>query len=358
MPTVYHDITTRTIIKGSEDFPRHSEASILELKDGSLLIAWQCHEKSGFGSGDEAPATISLMNSYDGGATWTNRRVAAKMIEGCVNCYSPALFRRRDGTISLFFKRYTHLVPGEHIFCNYYRIDSADEGESWSEEKTMWENKEYYSINHSVKRLADGSALMPIERSEGGWCAPDDHDIVSVLRSEDDFVTWTESNSITVPMRGLSEPCVAQRPDGSLNMVLRNQLGSVFCSESHDGGRTWSKPQTTGLRAPESCPCVVSVPGSDAQIVIWNNSEYDMKWYSHYGKRTPLTMAVSRDGLKTFTDCCDIETDPGRVFTNPSVTVTSSGLFLVNYWTCLYYPNGRMGNGYIDLKLASFRVEI
>ena len=82
-----------------------------------------------------------------------------------------------------------------------------------------------------------------------------------------------------------------------------------------------------------------------------------MEWRSHYGKRTPLTMAVSRDGLKTFSDFFDIETDPGRAFTNPSITVTADGLFLLNYWTCPYLPDGRMG-GLIDLKLASFRVNL
>ena len=159
-------------------------------------------------------------------------------------------------------------------------------------------------------------------------------------------------------MRGISEPCIAQRADGSLNMVLRNQLGSVFYSESFDGGKTWSKPQTTGLRAPESCSCIASIPNTDAQLVIWNNSEYDMHWFSHYGKRTPLTMAISRDGLKTFTDFIDIETDPTRVFSNPSVTFTSENLCIVNYFTEPYYPNGRMGNGYIDLKLATFRIDV
>ena len=158
-------------------------------------------------------------------------------------------------------------------------------------------------------------------------------------------------------MRGLSEPCIAQHADGSLHMVMRTQLGSVFHSYSLDDGRTWSKAQATGLHAPESCPCIVTVPGSDAQLVIWNNSEYDMNWTSHYGKRTPLTVALSRDGLKTFTDYFDIETDPNRAFTNPSITVTSDGLFVLTYWTSPYSPEGYF-LGPIDLKLATFRVKL
>lgn len=356
MSNIISDFSTRTIVAATEEFPRHSEASVLELKDGRLLIAWQRHEKSGFGSGDQAPSSIALMNSSDNGATWGNFRIAAGMIPGCVNVYSPCLYRCADGSISLFFKRYTHLVWGEEILNSYYRIDSHDEGETWGEEQLIWENAPYMTINHAAKRIASGVTLLPIERTEA-WGGPKDQSAVSVLRSEDDLHTWTESNSIRVPMRGLSEPCIAQHADGSLHMVMRNQLGSVFHSFSLDDGRTWSKPQVTGLHAPESCPCIATVPGTDAQIVVWNNSEYDMEWCSHYGKRTPLTLAISRDGLRTFEHFFDIETDPNRAFTNPSITVTSDGLFLLNYWTSPYSSDGHFG-GLIDLKLATFRIHL
>ena len=357
MSLPYYDLTVRTILPATEDLPRHSEASILELKDGRLLMAWQRHERSRFGSGDQAPATIALRNSSDGGATWENERIAAAMIPGCTNCYSPSLFRLSDGRIALFFKRYMQLETGAPILTNYYRIESADEGETWSEERALWEGRTWSTLNHAVTRLADGALLLPILFSDGACWTKEERFHVAVLRSEDDFATWTQSDDITVPMRGLMEPCIAQRPDGSLNMVMRTQLGSVFASVSRDGGRSWSKAQTTGLHAPESCPCSVMVPGTDAQIVVWNNAEYDMQWYSHYGKRTPLTMAISRDGLRTFTDVFDIETDPGRAFTNPSFTVTADGLFLLNYWSCPYAPSGRM-EGLIDLKLATFRVRL
>ena len=88
MSNPVYDLSIRTIAAATEELPRHSEASILELKDHRLLIAWQRHEKSGFGSGDQAPSTISLMNSDDSGVTWHNFRVAAGMIPGCVNVYS------------------------------------------------------------------------------------------------------------------------------------------------------------------------------------------------------------------------------------------------------------------------------
>lgn len=358
MSFIYYDFSKRVAIKATEDMPRHSEASILELNDGSLLMAWQCHMRSEHGARDKAPSTVSLMNSKDGGSTWENQRIAAKMIEGSVNVYSPSLIRNSDGSISLYFKRYMQLDVGKPILNNFYRITSHDEGNTWSEEETIWEMKTAGTINHSFKRLKDGAILIPTEFSKVGHALPNERFYVSVLRSEDDGKSFTASNEITVPMRGLMEPCISERADGSLNMVMRTQLGSVFFSESFDGGKSWSKPQTTGLRSPESCPCSVSVPNSDAQLVIWNNAEYDMFWSSHYGKRTPLTVAVSRDGFKTFTDFFDIETDPDYAFTNPSVTVTRDGLFIVNYWSSKYNEQGFFGGTAIDLNIATFRVKL
>jgi hypothetical protein len=279
------------------------------------------------------------------------------MTEGCVNVYSPTLFRNADGSISLYFKRYTQLEKGKPQLNSFYRTVSFDEGASWGEEETLWENETFGTLNHAMKRLSDGSVLLPVTEFNGNMWEAGSRSSVFVLRSEDEFSTWSASNKISVPMRGLMEPCIAERPDGTLNMVMRTQLGSVFYSESTDGGKTWSKAQTTGLKAPESCPCVVSIPNSDAQLVVWNNSEYDMSWRSHYGKRTPLTLAISHDGLRSFTDFYDIETDPGRAFTNPSVTVTEDGLFVLNYWTCPYSPEGRF-DSQIDLKIATFRIKL
>ena len=352
----FYDVSIHTAFKADENNPRHSEGTIIELKNGSLLMAWQCFEKSTNGSSDCAPATISVANSYDNGATWVNKRVVAGMTDFCVNCYSPAFFRKNDGNIVLLFRRYTQLEAGKVKLSNCYRIESSDEGETWSEEVLLWENRDMGIMNDSVRRLSDGSLLITVDINPGINSGPGDHEHVAVLRSTDDFKTYTKSNVITCPMRGLMEPCVAERSDGSLNMVMRTQLGAVYCSESTDGGKTWCEAFPTPLTAPESCPCIFSIPNTDAQLVIWNNT-YDPNFRTHFGKRSPLTMAISRDGLKTFSEFFNLETDPERAFTNPAVMVTSDGLFVLNYWTCKYSDDWLM-SGNIDLKIATFRIKL
>lgn len=127
-------------------------------------------------------------------------------------------------------------------------------------------------------------------------------------------------------------------------------------SESVDDGLTWSLPQTTGLRTPESCPELTRIPASGDLLMIWNNAPYDPGFRSHYGKRSPLTAAVSRDEGRTWEHVRDIETDPARAFSNPGCRFTSQGKAIVNYWTCEYLPDWLMKH-ITDLRVAVIDAE-
>jgi len=358
-PSVYYDQEIITVCKADQDFPRHSEATIIELEDSSLLMAWQRFEKSQHGSGDQAPSTIPLMNSSDGGRTWDNFRIVAeRRDETSTNVYSPNFLRQRNGEILLCYMEYNQLIPRQPKLATAYMIRSADEGKTFGPPETIWERDRYTMSNSCIKRLSSGRVVMPVCYAEGEVWSPTEKIHVRVIHSDDDCRSWVfREKNISLPMRGAMEPFIAELADGRLIMVMRNQLGSVFKSYSADQGENWSLPQTTGLSAPESCPYVTNIPGSDKIMVIWNNAEYNMHWSSHYGKRTPLTAAISADGGVTFTDFWDIETHPKVAFSNPGITWTRDGVCLLTYWAVPYNENWRF-SGLIDLKLARFRVRI
>jgi sialidase-1 len=137
-------------------------------------------------------------------------------------------------------------------------------------------------------------------------------------------------------------------------MVMRAQLGSVFQSISEDGGATWSKPQTTGLRAPESCPGLLRIPQTGDLALIWNDSPYDPK-FDHYGVRSPLSVAVSKDDGRTWGRSKAIESDPDWEFTNPAAIVTREGRLIIVYEASKYEsltPPGKLGRSRMHLKLA------
>lgn len=325
-----------TVAKSTKDFTRKSEGDVIELADGRLFLAYM--EFSGDGS-DYATTRIVRKISSDGGLTWQDHLVLAQTLPKDMNVYSPNLIRSKDGGILLIFMRQHTTNPRTTTMVAY---KSLDEGNTFRLYSEFARNKEYSLCNAVVKRLSSGRILLPQSPNAQG----------TVLFSDDEGLTWQESkNRVSLPMRGAMEPHVEQTRDGRVLMVLRNQLGSLFVSESLDEGVTWSKPQTTGLRTPESCPELTRIPGTDGLLMIWNNSSYDPSFISHYGKRSPLTAALSKDNGATWVHVKDIEADPNRAFSNPGCRFVSGDKAVINYWTCEYLPSWRMQD-VIDLRVA------
>ncbi len=331
----------------SPDFPRKGEGDTLELRDGRLLLAYM--EFSGDAS-DLAPTRIVTVESADGGQTWARHRVIATTRPGEMNVYSPNLIRAADGSILLLFMRQFSATPPS---ITQYAWRSRDEGATFAPFSEFAPGRDYSLCNAVVKRLASGRLLLPTTAvNKLGTNAYAHTGCGAVLYSDDDALTWREAaNRVYLPMRGVMEPHLEETRDGRVLMVMRNQLGSLFISESRDAGTTWSKPQTTGLRVPESCPEISRIPSTGDLLMIWNNSPYEPDFVSHYGKRSPLTTAVSRDEGRTWTHPRDIESDPRRAFSNPGCRFTRDGRAVVNYWTCEYLPDWRMQD-VIDLRVA------
>jgi sialidase-1 len=331
-----------TVARSTAEFTRKGEGDVIELKDGRLALFYM--EFGGSGS-DEAKTRFVVQESADGGKTWSGHRVVAETAPGDMNIYSPNLLRAADGGILLAFMRQHQTSP---VTSTLYVWKSADEGQTFVPLAEFGKGNTYNVCNAVLKRLKSGRLLLPISTffPNGGsaYCG-------AVLLSDDDGLTWREAgNRVFLAQRGVMEPHVEQTGDGRVLMVMRNQLGSVFMSESSDEGMTWSEPKTSGLQAPESCPELTRIPGTGDLLLIWNNT-YDPKFRSHFGKRSPLTAAVSPDHGRTWQHVRDIETDPGRAFSNPGCRFTRDGKAIVNYWTCEYTPNWGMQD-IIDIRVA------
>jgi sialidase-1 len=340
-----HDLGIVTAAEHTPAFTRKSEADVVELKDGCLFLAFM--EFSGDGS-DEAHTRLAAITSRDGGATWGEHRVLADTAPGDMNVYSPNLIRMPDGAILFLFMRQHREPRGT---ATQYAWRSTDECRTFEPLATFAPKRPLGLCNAVVKRLSSGRLLLPL----GGLDADAPRGAGAagfVLFSDDGGATWREARTrLWLPMRGVMEPHVEEARDGRIVMVMRSQLGAVFRSDSSDGGETWSLPQSTGLSAPESCPELSRVPSTGDLLLIWNHSPYDPWFASHYGKRSPLTAALSADAGRTWTHVRDIETDPARAFSNPGCRFTRDGRAVIHYWTCEYLPDWRMQD-VIDLRVA------
>lgn len=342
-----------TVARGDDKVVRHSEGSAIELKDGRVLLVYQ-EMKKGDGDSDFFPGWLVARTSRDGGRTWGEPRELVANEPGDTNVMEPGLVRLPDGAIVLTFLRNHSLVAKTTTYppTSAFAWVSRDDGRSFAPLAVLWREKPLSLTNNALKRLGSGRLLLTVNRDSGAKGGPD-HWQAGVLFSDDSGKTWTFGETwVDAPKRGAMEPRVEETKDGRLLMVMRTQMGSVYKSESRDGGKTWSRGEPLGVEAPESCPELLKMPSTGDLVLIYNASKYDPRWASHYGKRTPLSAAVSRDGGKTWSKPRHIETDPGWAFSNPGGLFTSKGTLVLNYWACRYQPKGYMSNYPIDLKVA------
>ncbi len=285
---------------------RNSEGSVVERKDGSLLLAYT-RFRGGSGS-DFAPSDIVTRRSFDGGRTWSEPRVVAHG-PNSGNVLSASLLRLGSGSIAIFYGRSTFQKgPGyaagnmddtSNVFNEQIMRTSADEGDTWSEERVLNLPGETSQVllNDCAKRLSTGRLILPNYHGLSPYSP--DPEFVQPLLSDDDGKTWFPSRFRIGLKAGasagqLSESSVAERADGSLLMLCRTATGFVYRTESRDGGRTWTRPESTGLSASQTPTSLVRVPHSQDLLLIWN--QIGQEEWSLGLPRHRLTAAISSDG--------------------------------------------------------------
>ena len=353
------EIQKYTLVAATPESPRHDSATIIELADRRLLIAWMAHVGGEMIGHDHSPCDIASMVSRDGGLTWTDRRMLVRNDPGDINIHFPSFLRLATGEILLYYQRRHRLAPGAAQHSTSFLRLSSDDGASFG---APWKHTVIQDSSMSANllvQLASGRIILPTTSMSGDWGATD-HVTAGCCYSDDNGVTWRSSSSwADLPMRGAMEPHIVELADASLLMYLRTQLGAVFSSRSADAGENWSPPQTTGLKAPEAMPTLAQIPSTKDLLLIWNDASYD-PGFDHSGKRSPLTVAVSRDEGRTWGPPKNIETDPGWEFTNPSCHFTSRGTVIITYVASKMEnpdPPGRFGRSLMPLKAVVAEID-
>jgi sialidase-1 len=343
-----------TIAPADETRVRQSEGTAVELADGRLLLAWIEFVQGPGGDSDFFPARIVAKTSRDGGRTWDGYRVLAKPEEGEISAFSPNLLRLTDGRLLFVYMRYLSFEKAKHKYppATTVALVSDDEGETFAPLATIAEEEPITICNHTLKQLASGRILLPLNR-DASEDRQVDHFQAGIAYSDDGGKTWRRSETwVDAPKRGAMEPHVAESAPNQVLMIMRTQAGTIYQSRSKDGGETWSPGESLGVESPESCPELLSIPGTSDLLLIYNAAKYDPAWASHFGKRTPLSAAISKDGGKTWSAPKHIETDPTFAFSNPGAYFLNNGDLFVNYWVSKYTEQGFMSNFPIELKGA------
>lgn len=115
--------------------------------------------------------------------------------------------------------------------------------------------------------------------------------------------------------RHFIEPKVVELADGRLVLFSREKWqGWIWRSESADGGETWSPIERTDIPNPSSKFRLLRA--SDGRIFLLHNPvsiQADSKW----GRRSPLSLWISDDDLRTWRTKIDLVSDTERNLNYP-----------------------------------------
>ncbi len=293
-------------------------ASITELNNGDLYIAY-------YGGAGEYDSETAVYGSRckKGQHAWSAPEVIADTpFRGDGN---PVVWQAPDGVVWLF---YVNLYGKTWSEARVKAKISEDGAQTWSDS---------FMLTMEIGTMARGK---PIVLLNGDYLLPmyfetgDDRESTSAetasyfLRFNPKTKTWTETNRIR-SSNGNLQPQVVQLDEKNLVCFMRRgggfgpgTKGYIMRSESHDGGYTWSDAVDTEFRNPNSAVDVVKLKNGHIALV----------YNDHMYERTPLSIAISTDGAKTFPYRRNIG-GGDNTFAYPYMIQTADGKLLVLYTT-------------------------
>jgi sialidase-1 len=287
--------------------PRNSEAAIVPLKDGTLLLGWT--EFYAGSAADHGPARISGKISEDGGKTWGEKYTLVEN-DGGQNVMEVNFLRSKKNDLFLFYCQ----KNSESEDCRVMMRVSSDEGKNWDPALQISPDNKYTGLtNGRSLRLKSGRILLEAWEGNDAYC----------YLSDDDGKTWRESDRVR-PGDGCWEPAAIELTDGRVLMLMRTGLGGQYQSISEDGGETWSDPVPTALTGTAAPVCITRMPESEDLLAVWNHNP-------GASRRNPFTSAISKDEGKTWTRFRNIEDAPGGGWAYPAITWVDDNALLTYF---------------------------
>ncbi|WP_031529346.1 sialidase family protein [Dyadobacter crusticola] len=268
-------------------FAQCHASTLVRLNNGEFLIAW-------FGGTEEKNPDVGIWLSKGRPGKWSTPVEVAKIREDAH--WNPVLQKTADGKVYLYFK-----VGKEIAHWETWVKTSDDNGNTWSEAYEL------------VKGDRGGRGPVKnklIELSNGDWLAGSSNEVnrweVFVDRSTDKGKTWKASpyfkiDTTEIKGKGAIQPTLWESQPGSIHMLVRTTGGVIGRSDSKDLGKTWSEIKKTSLPNPNSGIDLAKL--TDGTLVLAYNPD-DENW----GSRSPLSLILSYDNGKNWTDKTDIAT--------------------------------------------------
>ncbi|MFN0169490.1 MAG: sialidase family protein [Bryobacteraceae bacterium] len=290
--------------------PRNTEGDFVPLKDGRLMFIYS--KFSADGPADSGAASLVARYSSDGGLTWSKDDKPVVANEAGMNVMSVSLLRLVSGELALFYMRKNSMLD-----CRPFLRISKNEGKTWSKPRLTVPDSGYYVLNNDrAYQLKSGRIVLPVALHKNEIAAPtkfNSRGMAMCYLSDDKGKTWRRSRTVLENPdpnpTGLQEPGVVELKDGRLLMFIRTGMGSQYFSYSSDGGDTWSQVAASTLLSPVSPSSIERIPKTGDLLAVWNDHS-NVTAEIRNRKRTPLTVAISRDEGKTWEKAKNLAADP------------------------------------------------
>ena len=245
----------------------------------------------------------------------------------------------KKGELLLFYKTGIYIKDWVgHI------LRSKDGGKTWRKSKQL---PQYQSADgHSYPYLG-AIKNKPIVVGDRIVAPSSDESVrwqIHFEVSEDNGKSW---QYITVPSADTFisiQPTILIHPDGALQALCRTKNGYLSITYSRDGGLTWEPEQLTDIPNNNSGIDCVALTGENAGLFAMVYNPAGKERGKEFGPRTPLTLALSRDGLH-WQEVLTLEEGEGE-FSYPSIIEGRDGsLHIVYTWNRrkIKYANVRVG---------------
>ena len=290
--------------------PVHHASSIAEAPNGDLLVTW--YGGSYESADDEA---LFIARRRKGERTWERPQMLLRNPAAPVG--NAVVFTDQRGRIWIVWGRMEARQPliahtGWERTRLLYRV-SEDNGHTWSEDKLFPMDTAGCLPRNLPIQLATGELVLPLSDERNN------RDLSFFVITRDAGATWVRSENVPNAQSQGEQPAVAQRQDGSLLAFLRTGP-RLLQTESFDRGMTWSPAKVTDFKNPDAAISLRALRNGNL-LLAWNNQERG---------RSPLHIARSTDGGKTWSEPLQLESNPGE-YSYPSIFQSSDGLIHLIY---------------------------
>jgi alpha-L-rhamnosidase len=142
--------------------------------------------------------------------------------------------------------------------------------------------------------------------------------------------TWTKSADINDgTIVSAIQPSILTYKDGSMQVLCRSKNRTINESWSKDGGKTWSGMKASSLPNNNSGTDAVTLKDG-RQLLVYNHVKPADSLPNGKGARTPLNVAISKDGKNWFAALI-LEDSPISQYSYPSVIQTNDGMVHIVY---------------------------